>query len=144
MNCLIVFCFVIYILNHEDFKNDKVISEPFGCGNSAIALYEIETNNDEELTSDLKYQKTTLVDSEKIWTVKIRYKKLGNTVSDELSFSVIDKKKEMSENMRLAHLIYMLGEKLRSSEYYDKKNVYVKNFLNRKTKFENLEKLNGE
>lgn len=131
-------------LNHEDFANDKVISEPFGCGSKAIALYEIETNNDLELKSDLKYQKAELIDSNEICTVKIRYKELNESVSKEISKSVIETKQNMSENMKLAYIIYMLGEKLRKSTFFNKKDTYVNNFIEGKLEFVELSEKNKD
>lgn len=124
-------------LKHEDFKNDKIISEPFSCGSYSIALYEIETNND-EIKSDLKYQEPKLIDSNEICTVKVRYKMLNEKESKEISKAVVENKEKMSENMKLAYLIYMVGEKLRESEFYNDKDTYVSNFINEKLEFVEL------
>ena len=62
-------------LQHEDFADDKVISEPYGSGGHGIALYEL-TMNHGELRNDLKYQKTVLNDSDELGTIRVRYKSL--------------------------------------------------------------------
>ena len=47
-------------LNHADFKDDKVIFEPYGSGGYGVALYEITLGEAGE--SELKYQKPELTD----------------------------------------------------------------------------------
>ena len=106
-------------LNHEDFKNDAVISEPFGCGSYGVALYELEMQDDGEIKSDLKYQQPKLIDSENICTVSVRYKEPLATESQELSVDVRNKVGELKDNILLAYIIYVIGEKLRNSEYLD-------------------------
>lgn len=104
-------------LNHEDFKNDKVISEPFGCGSYCVALYELELNeNIGVVESDLKYQKPQLIDSDNLCTVSIRYKDLGKDSSDEVSKDVPFEVTDMSYNMKIAYCAYLTGEKLRNSK----------------------------
>ena len=106
-------------LNHEDFRNDAVISEPFGCGSYGVALYELEMQDDGEIKSDLKYQQPKLIDSENICTVSVRYKEPLATESQELSVDVRNKVGELKDNILLAYIIYVIGEKLRNSEYLD-------------------------
>ena len=108
-------------LNHEDFKNDAVISEPFGCGSYGVALYELEMqDNATEIKSDLKYQQPTLTDADSICTVSVRYKEPLATESRELSVEVKNKTVEMIDNLLLAYVITVIAEKLRNSEYLDK------------------------
>lgn len=105
-------------LNHEDFKDDTVISEPFGSGCVSIALYEIIPNNKDTIESELKYQKPILTDFKDLCTVEVRYKNLNETQSVEISKEVIEGKD--CENAKFAYLIAMAGEKLRNSKYYEK------------------------
>lgn len=108
-------------LNHEDFRNDAVISEPFGCGSYGVALYELEMQDGTtEIKSDLKYQQPTLTDADSICTVSVRYKEPLATQSEELSVEVKNKTVEMKDNLLLAYVITVIGEKLRNSEYLDK------------------------
>ena len=110
-------------LNHEDFRNDAVISEPFGCGSYGVALYELEMQNGvAEIKSDLKYQQPVLTDADSICTVSVRYKEPLATESQELSVEVKNKTAEMKDNLLLAYLITVIGERLRNSKYYNEKD----------------------
>ena len=110
-------------LNHEDFRNDAVISEPFGCGSYGVALYELEMQDGvAEIKSDLKYQQPTLTDADSICTVSVRYKEPLATESQELSVEVKNKTAEMKDNLLLAYLITVIGERLRNSKYYNEKD----------------------
>lgn len=105
-------------LNHEDFRNDAVISEPFGCGSYGVALYELEMQDGvSEIKSDLKYQQPTLTDADSICTVSVRYKEPLATESQELSVEVKNKTVEIKDNLLLAYVITVIGEKLRKSEF---------------------------
>ena len=114
-------------LNHEDFKNDKVISEPYGSGGHGIALYELEMNEDEnpETSSNLKYQKPMLTDSEELGTVAIRYKEPLSDTSSQIETAVYNTERS-TQNVQLAYLLYCISEKLRGS---DKLDEYDKQFL---------------
>jgi len=66
------------LLRNEDFNNDSVDAGEIGAGHSVTALYEIvSANSDFEVSKvdELKYQKSQLVESDEIATVKVRYKK---------------------------------------------------------------------
>ena len=110
-------------LNHEDFRNDAVISEPFGCGSYGVALYELEMQDGvAEIKSDLKYQQPVLTDADSICTVSVRYKEPLATESQELSVEVKNKTAEMKDNLLLAYLITVIGERLRNSKYYNEQD----------------------
>jgi Ca-activated chloride channel family protein len=124
-------------LSHEDFVNDKVISEPYGAGGHGVALYEI-VRNDGELKQELKYQTAVLTDSDELCTVKIRYKAPLSEESTEISKAVkAVSGDKIGGNAALAYFLYCLGEKLRKSvklnkddeEYFDnmiKDGAYLK------------------
>ena len=107
-------------LNHEDFKNDAVISEPYGSGGHGIALYELEMNGGEApaVATDLKYQKPVLTDSDELGSVSIRYKEPLNDKSSEIGTAVYNKN-HSTQNVQLAYLLYCLSEKLRGSDKLD-------------------------
>ena len=110
-------------LKHEDFRNDAVISEPFGCGSYGVALYELEMQDGvSEIKSDLKYQQAVLTDADSICTVSVRYKEPLATESQELSVEVKNKTVEMKDNLLLAYVIVVIGERLRNSKYYNEKD----------------------
>ena len=113
-------------LNHEDFKNDKVISEPYGSGGHGIALYELEMNEGENAAaSDLKYQKPVLTNSDELGTVAIRYKEPLSDTSSQIETAVYNTN-HSTDNVRLAYFLYCISEKLRKSKRLDK---YDKQFL---------------
>ena len=113
-------------LNHEDFKNDKVISEPYGSGGHGIALYELEMNEGENAAaSDLKYQKPVLTNSDELGTVAIRYKEPLSDTSSQIETAVYNTN-HSTDNVRLAYFLYCISEKLRGS---DKLDEYDEKFL---------------
>ena len=104
-------------LNHEDFRNDAVISEPYGSGGHGIALYEIERSSG-ELNSDLKYMRHTVVDSEELGTIRIRYKEPLGEESQEIEHVFYDTETGIA-NAKLAYLVYCIAERDRLSEKMD-------------------------
>ena len=114
-------------LNHEDFKNDKVISEPYGSGGHGIALYELEMNEEENpaASSDLKYQKPVLTNSDELGSVSIRYKEPLSNQSSQIETAIYNTN-HSTQNIRLAYFLYCLSEKLRGS---DKLDEYDEQFL---------------
>ena len=128
-------------LNHEDFKNDKVISEPYGSGGHGIALYELEMNGDEnpETSTDLKYQKPVLTGSDELGTVAIRYKEPLSDKSAQIETAVYNNN-HSTQNIRLAYLLYCISEKLRGSEKLDE---YDRQFLDEMTAGDFRKNLSG-
>ena len=111
-------------ISHEDFKNDKVIAEPFGSGAQAIAVYELEMNKlSKNTNSGLKYQETVVVDSDNLCTISIRYKDLDATKSKEISKDIEYKLDKMSYNSKLSYVVYVASEKLRESSFLNEKDV---------------------
>ena len=133
-------------LNHEDFTNDAVISEPYGSGSHGVALYELEMAAENSTpTSDLKYQTPVMTDSDELGTVKIRYKEPLSDVSHpvEATFFNTD---HATANARLAYLLYCISEKLRGSDKLDEADeAYLADMLTDRKYKEiagtNLEKL---
>ncbi len=107
-------------LNHEDFKNDAVISEPYGSGGHGIALYELVMSDGEDsaVSSDLKYQKPVLTDSDELGTVSIRYKEPLGDESFPIE-TVVYNTNHSTQNAQLAYFLYCLSEKLRGSKKLD-------------------------
>ena len=104
-------------LAHEDFRNDAVISEPYGSGGHGVALYELTMGNGEPET-DLKYQVPVLTGSDELCTVKIRYKDPLADVSREIE-KVVYNEDLSTDNLDLAWLLYCVSEKLRESDKLD-------------------------
>ncbi len=121
-------------LNHEDFRNDAVISEPYGSGGHGIALYEIE-RSDGALDSDLKYVRHELVESPELGTVRINYKDPLGEKSHEIETPIIANdtaagffgyEPGAASNVKLAYLIYCAAEMLRKSDKMDDDDkVYI-------------------
>lgn len=130
-------------LNHEDFKDDTVISEPFGSGSYAVALYELEMADGTE-HSDLRYQKPIYTDSENLCTVSVRYKEPDGDESHQLFVNVKNKEGIMTKNLKLAYSIYAVGEKFRDSKYCPDISFLKKEFNAGSEFFIDMVKLNGK
>lgn len=125
-------------LSHEDFKNDKVISEPYGAGGHGVAVYELELG-DATAQQELKYQQAVAVPSDELCTVKVRFKDPLGEESEEISKAVLQGEgtegglgaegcgsgaegaddASKGKNARLAYFLYCLSEKLRGSDKLD-------------------------
>ena len=108
-------------LSHEDFKNDKVISEPYGAGGHGVAVYEL-VMGDATATQELKYQQAVATDTEELCTVKVRYKEPLGDQSEEIVKAIsADSMLDSSEqkNAMFAYFLYVLSEKLRQSDKLD-------------------------
>ena len=104
-------------LAHEDFTNDKVISEPFGSGGYGVALYELKMKTgDDPVDSGLKYSSLVTTDSQEPCTIKVRYKEPLEDVSHELEKVVETADASYTDNLRLAFIAYVCAEKLRGSD----------------------------
>ena len=104
-------------LKHEDFTNDKVISEPFGSGGYGIALYELTMQKAaEQQTGGSRYTKVVTTGSRELGIVKIRYKEPLEDVSHEIEYVIHDPEENCSDNLLLAHAVYVCAEKLRNSD----------------------------
>ncbi len=107
-------------LNHEDFKNDAVISEPYGSGGHGVALYELYMGDATEKPSEeLKYQRIAPNDYEELGTVSVRYKMPLSDESEEIS-EVIPLGVKYTDNSKVAYLLYCISEMLRKSLKLDK------------------------
>ena len=102
-------------LNHEDFRNDKVIAEPFGSGSYFIALFELQMNEGEDVQSSLKYQKIETVDSQDIGTLTVRFEDVDDQTVKEIEFTV-DSQLSATENIDKAIECAKIAEKLRKND----------------------------
>ena len=106
-------------LNHEDFRNDEVISEPYGAGGQGVALYELYMGDATEASSEeLKYQKLQTNDYKEIGTVSVRFKAPLSDESEEIT-EIIPDEPATGNNVKAAYLLYCLSEKLRGSNKLD-------------------------
>ena len=112
-------------ISHEDFKDDDVIAEPYWSWNYAMAYYELEINDERDIKSWLKYQKSEIIDSDELCTVHIRYKELWSIKSKEesTSFKYEDVFVENDVDTDLAYVLYVAGEHVRESEYIDRVDI---------------------
>lgn len=130
-------------LNHEDFVNDKVISEPYGSGGHGVALYELTMNDGSAADNGLKYQTATINDSDELCTVKLRYKEPLADESHEIEH-VVKMTETETKNAKLAYLLYCVSEKLRGSDKLDEDDEkYLKEAI-AKNGDEQLTELNGD
>jgi Ca-activated chloride channel family protein len=108
------------ILNKEDFNNDKKDAGDIGCGHTVTALYEIiPADSDQEIpgVDPLQYTKQSLVKSNDLMTVKIRYKKPGEETSKLITQRVETGKTVKSSNIQFASAVAEFGMLLRNSEF---------------------------
>lgn len=109
------------LLNDEDFIDDSKDAGELGSGHTVTALYEVipvgvKTDYLKEI-SDLKYTKTTTINSDELFTVKFRYKKPSESESIEMIHVQKDDISEISEDMSFAASVALFGMKLRKSQY---------------------------
>lgn len=130
-------------LSHEDFKNDKVISEPYGSGGHGIALYELTMNDGSATGGEFKYQTAVVNDSDELCTIKLRYKEPLADTSHEIEH-VVKLEDGENKNARLAYLLYCISEQLRGSDKLDDTDrKFLADAIAEKS-YEDFVKLNGE
>ncbi len=111
------------MLNKEDFNDDKKDAGEIGSGHTVTAIYELVLNDGSESSGKvdpLNYQSTSVVKSNDIMTLKIRYKKPNQDFSRLITRIVSEKdleKKSNSKNFMLAVSVAEFGMLLRNSEF---------------------------
>jgi len=111
------------LLNKEDFNDDKKDAGEIGSGHSVTALYEIILADSEEEVNDvdpLEYQKASLVKSNNLMTVKLRYKKPDEDISNLIVERIKEgdmKSSKLSDNFKFASAVAEFGMLLRDSEH---------------------------
>ena len=111
-------------ISHEDFVNDKVISEPFGSGGYGVALYELVLReNAKPLESGYKYTRIVTTGSTDLGTVKVRYKEPLEDHSREIECVITSAQEDYTDNLRLAYVVYVCAEKLRGSDKITEEDV---------------------
>jgi len=106
----------------EDFNDDRKDAGELGSGHTVTALYElIPVGADEQIPAAdaLKYQQNTVVDSDELMTVKLRYKQPAGDASELISRSArLDElRSKESVNIGFAGAVAEFGLILRDSEY---------------------------
>jgi len=108
------------MLNKEDFNNDKKDAGEIGCGHTVTALYELVMADSGEKSNNvdpLEYQKTSVVNSKNIMTLKIRYKKPDKDVSQLIQKRFKASDLRATDNIRFAASVAEFGMLLRDSEH---------------------------
>ncbi|MDR0839241.1 MAG: VWA domain-containing protein [Oscillospiraceae bacterium] len=109
------------MLAAEDFENDSVDAGEVGSGQSVTAIYEIipASSAEEVPGTELKYQSATIVPSDEIATVSLRYKLPDSDTSELISRAVTLAEGENgpSDNLLWASAVAQLALVLRESEY---------------------------
>lgn len=111
------------MLNKEDFNDDKKDAGEIGSGHTVTAIYEVVLADGSESSSvvdPLNYQTSTVVKSDDIMTLKIRYKNPDQDFSRLITKKVTEKdldKKANSKNFMLAVSVAEFGMLLRDSEF---------------------------
>lgn len=111
-------------ISHEDFVNDKVISEPFGSGGYGVALYELVLRTEgKPVESGYKYTRFVTTGSTELGTVKVRYKEPLEDSSREIECVITSAQEDYTDNLRLAYVVYVCAEKLRGSDKITKTDI---------------------
>lgn len=108
------------LMNAEDFADDTKDGGELGSGHRVTALYEIALSDSamEIPEIDMKYQSTSFIESDDLFTINIRYKEPTADTSTLLSYPVGEvMASTMSDNMKLASSIAQVGMLLRNSVY---------------------------
>lgn len=93
-------------LNHEDFKNDKIVAEPFGSGAQAVALYElIPVKKATNVESSLRYQKVEFTSNNEVCTVSLRYKDVESEDIKQIDVAVPNEISKNTDNCKMAYRI---------------------------------------
>ena len=113
-------------ISHAEFKDDSVVSEPFGSGSYGVALYELEMNEPfGDISTDLKYSKVTVSDNENLCTIRVRYKELDASESSEQNFEIKYKESDLNTILYYAYSIFVLCEIFRDSEYVTREDFEI-------------------
>jgi Ca-activated chloride channel family protein len=108
------------MLNSEDFNDDKKDAGDIGCGHTVTALYEIVPANGSDSNTSidpLRYTQQTLTSSNELLTVKLRYKKPGESTSQLISQGLTEGKTKWTSNLQFASSVAEFGMLLRESEF---------------------------
>ena len=111
------------ILAKEDFNDDTKDAGELGAGHEVTAIYELvppDAKQETAAVDDLKYQQTSVVPSEELMTVKLRYKKPDGDTSILITESIEPKQVEskgMPRNLGFASSVAEFGMLLRDSKY---------------------------
>lgn len=132
------------LLNDEDFNDDTKDAGEMGAGHVVTAFYEVVPvgvkSNAWGNVDPLKYKKqhsasSTYNNSDKLLTVKLRYKQPNGNVSRKIEIPVTDNTtKQVSSDFRFAAAVAMFGQLIRQSEFkgnasYDKVITWAKSGL---------------
>ena len=111
------------LLEAQDFNDDQKDAGELGAGHSVTALYELIPADSATSVADidtLRYQRSTVLSSEELLTLKLRYKEADGDTSQLLQQAVTRNdiwQSTPSENMQFASAVAEFGLLLRDSEY---------------------------
>ena len=110
------------MLKAEDFNDDKKDAGDIGSGHTVTALYEIIPAGSKEQVpgiDELEYQKTSVISSSDVMTLKLRYKEPDRDTSQLIKQKVgeNDFKKSLSENFKWAGAVTEFALLLRDSRF---------------------------
>lgn len=111
------------ILNKEDFDDDKKDAGEIGAGHTIVALYETIPAGSSETVPDadkLEYQETSVIASDNMMTLKLRYKEPDEDTSKLIVHRIVqsDVQEEMSSaNFKFAAAVAQFGLLMRDSQY---------------------------
>lgn len=123
------------VMANEDFADDKKEAGELGAGHTVTALYELIPAGSEEsipLAGDLKYQRTQVIASDDLMTVKLRYKQPEDEISRLITKTIAStdlSTLQEGENIGFAGAVAEFGLLLRDSQF--KGDASYEHVLNR-------------
>lgn len=110
------------MLEAEDFDNDAIDAGEIGAGHTVTAMYEIVPSDDESnlFLASLDGFQSIVIDREELMTVKLRYKKPDEDISNLLKYSFNSEDLEssyISDNMKFISAVVEFGMILRNSAF---------------------------
>ena len=112
-------------LTVEEFKDDKVIAEPFNSEGHCIAYYDIVLKDDEEIENDLRYQEKRIVNFHEMCAVKITYTNVDDGKRMVLYQPIEFELEDTDYNSNLAFVVNVVCEMFRNSEYLNKDDIKI-------------------
>jgi len=114
-------------LTHEQFRDDKAASEPFGSGAYCVACYELFFS-DIANVKPLKYRTESAPSSDELGTLTVRYQNIQSDDYNEQEF-ILENSEASSDNIAKAQKCAELAEILRGDDSEGKKRKAIREYL---------------
>jgi len=110
------------MLESEDFENDAIDAGEIGAGHTVTAMYEIipAVEGENQFLASLDDFQSIVIDKEELMTVKLRYKKPNENISNLMKYSFNSNdlvSSQTSDNMKFISAVVEFGMILRNSDF---------------------------